>query len=181
MMFGFRFRVNLSMDMSSNDMSSKDDKKVNDGGEGVKYNLNSPAVTTHLSITAEIINRLANNSNYCKSACVAVVAVFAALTTNPQCSDSNLIWWRVLVWGLPVLSLWILDSLFVYLKKSITTQQDQFVKDITSGRDVKPFVLKPTENKVRGIFFNMGDISTIIFYFIMIASLVLDIWLRSRG
>ena len=47
MMFGFRFRVNLSMDMSSNDMSSKDDKKVN---EGVKYDLNSPAVTTHLSL-----------------------------------------------------------------------------------------------------------------------------------
>ena len=167
--------------MSRNDMSGKDDKKVNEGGKGTKYDLDSPAVTTHLSITAEIINRLANNSNYCKSVCVAVVAVFAALTSNPPGNDSNPDWWRLLVWGLPVLSLWMLDSLFVYLKKSITTQQDQFVKDITSGRDVKPFVLKPTKNKFYGTIFNMGDISTILFYFIMIASLVLDIWLRSRG
>ena len=170
--------------MSSNDRSSKDDKKVNDGGEGVKYDLNSPAVTTHLSITAEIINRLANNSNYCKSACVAVVAVFAALATDSKWSDSILIWWRLLVWGLPVLSLWILDSLFVYLKKNITTQQEQFVKDITNGSDVKPFVLASAtlQEKLGGtIWYMFTNISTAPFYFIMIASLVMDIWLRSRG
>lgn len=82
--------------------------------------LNCPAVTTHLSIVAEIINRLANNSNYCKTICVAVVTVFATFTASPD-------WWTLLIWCIPILAIALLDSMFVYLKKRLSKEQEEFI------------------------------------------------------
>ena len=112
-----------------------------------------------------------------------MVAVFVALTSNSQCNDLNFDWLRLLVWVLPVIGLWILDSLFVFLKKNITEKQKEFVDYVTKGRDVSPFVLESTKwrEKFRGTMHNLLDGSTVFFYIIMIVSLALDIWLRSKG
>lgn len=152
---------------------------------GQKYTLNSQAVTTHLTIVAEIINRLATNSNYCKTICVAIVTVFATFTTSPN-------WTSFVIWLIPIVAICLLDSLFVFMKKKLTKEQKVFVEHFKeekeAGREevdnklieVAPFVLNSSTacEKFCGTLKNLGDISIWLFYGAMIITLVLHILLR---
>lgn len=147
-----------------------------------KYTLNSPAVTTHLTIVAEIINRLATNSNYCKTICVAIVTVFATFTTSPN-------WTAFVIWLIPIVAICLLDSLFVFMKKKLTKEQEIFVKYYKVKREageekvdnklieVAPFVLNSSTacEKICGTLKNLGDVSIWLFYGAMIATLLLHI------
>lgn len=138
-----------------------------------KYDLNSPAVTTHLSILCEIINRLANNSNYCKSTCVAIVAVFATFVKDPC-------WLNIVIWVIPIIAICLLDSLFVFLKKNLTDSQKTFVDAIIRDKEVHPFVLDSTKfcEKAVGTIKSIGNISIWPFYGSMILTLVLHILIK---
>lgn len=159
------------------------------------YDLNSPAVTTHLSIAAEIINRLANNSNYCKTTCVAVATVFATFTRTPD-------WKSLLIWMIPIFAIALLDSLFVYLKKRLTCEEEEFVSQFLTADEQKiaraikekfclksegkrkdiemlfPFVASSASKSEMfcGMLRNLGDISVLLFYGAMIITLVLVFW-----
>lgn len=141
---------------------------------GEVYTLESLAVTTHLSILAEIVNRLANNSNYCKSAAVVIVSMIAAFGTN---FDKN----KCIICGIPLLCIALLDSLFVYLKKNVTSQQKTFVEKIEKGKPVAPFNLDHNKkcDVFCGMISNMADVSIWLFYGAMVISLVLNVLLRS--
>ena len=163
------------------------------------YNLNSPAVTTHLTIVAEIINRLANNSNYCKTTGVAVATVFATFTKTPD-------WISLIVWGIPIFAIALLDSLFVYLKRRLTCEQEEFVSQYLSEDDEKnamaikekfclkskgkrkdvemvPFVVSSASKReiFWGMVRNLGDISVWLFYGSMILTLALVVWFSLNG
>lgn len=163
------------------------------------YNLNSPAVTTHLTIVAEIINRLANNSNYCKTTAVAVATIFATFTKNPD-------WLSLVIWLIPIVAIALLDSLFVYLKKRLSGEQEEFVsqflsiddqnmavaikekfrlKSIGKRKDIKmiPFVASSASKweMFCGMLRNLSDISVMLFYGSMVITLVLVVRFRLSG
>lgn len=141
-------------------------------GEQPKYDLNSPAVVAHMSIIGEIVNRLATNSNYCKTICVAIVTVFAAFSKDPD-------WKSLGVWLIPIVAIGILDSLFVYTKKRITKEGETFVENVENNLPVKPYNLyKPKIcEKIAGTLKCLGDISIWLFYGAMIVTLALHILL----
>lgn len=163
------------------------------------YDLNSPAVTTHLSIVAEIINRLANNSNYCKTVCIAIVAAFFSFTKSPG-------WYCLIVWCLPIGAIALLDSMFVWIKKKLTVEQEAFVSQfLTSDQlekvrkqnkrfptkdkgendddEMLPFVLCHSSwlSRLKGTLANLGDISIWLFYGTMIIAIALDVLFISIG
>lgn len=161
--------------------------------------LSCPAVTTHLSIVAEIINRLTNNSNYCKTVCVTIVAVFFTFSKDPN-------WASLAIWAIPIIAITLLDSLFVYLKKKLTAEQEEFISQIMNdnqrtkakkinskmpttedikkkGLEMIPYVVSHSSNKenVLGMLKNIGDISIWLFYFSMLLSLTLYVLFNSLG
>ena len=163
------------------------------------YDLNSPAVTIHLSIVAEIINRLANNSNYCKTTSVAVATVFATFTKTPD-------WMSWIIWVIPIVAIALLDSMFVYLKKRLTQEQEEFVSQFFSkdqkkmvkklnekfclkceGKrkdiDMIPFVASSASKceMFKGMLRNLSDVSIYLFYGAIIITLVLVVWFSSSG
>ena len=163
------------------------------------YDLNSPAVTTHLTIVAEIINRLANNSNYCKTTSVAIATVFATFTTTPD-------WMSFIIWVIPIVAIAFLDSMFVYIKKRLTCEQEEFVSQFLSegqkkmaktlkekfclkseGKrkdiDMLPFVASSASKSEMfwGMLKNLSDISVALFYGAIILTLVLVVLFSSLG
>ena len=106
--------------------------------------LDRPSVTTHCTIVGEIINRLANNSNYCKTLCVAVVTVLATFNNIPN-------WWLLIVWSIPILGLCGLDCLFVSMKKRLTEENEAFIEKMKKGEPCSPFELNKysTRKKLR--------------------------------
>lgn len=147
-------------------------------GEGKKncteFNLNSPAVTTHLTILGEIINRLANNSNYCKSVCAGIVAAF--ITLSESATPMFLI-----IWCIPILAIAILDSLYVYLKNNLTRQQNEFVENVKTGKEVNPFKIDSSKkgcNQIKGIWEGFKSKSVWLFYVAMIVTLALHFFIK---
>lgn len=75
-----------------------------------EFDPNSPAVTTTLTCAAGIINRLAGNSNVCKTLSITLAAAMIGFATAPA-------WWRYLMVMAAVIVLMLMDSLFIGLKK----------------------------------------------------------------
>lgn len=161
--------------------------------------LSCTAVSTHLSIVAEIINRLANNSNYCKAICITVVTVFFTFSKDPN-------WVSLTIWAIPVITIAFLDSLFVYLKKRLSAGQQKFVSQFMTDDQLKiakeinlkfptketrkkkdfemvPYMLSHASNKevAHGMLRNLKDLSIWLFYLSMILTLTLYVLFVSLG
>ena len=97
--------------------------------------LNGTAVNTALTINCYIINRLAENSNICKTITVAIAAAYISLTNNPT---EPKFWF---VAGI-VFILMILDSLYIGLKKNLQSLSQKLIIRVTSENendDFNPF------------------------------------------
>ncbi len=101
-------------------LSSMPDSKLLDPEES--------RIPTHLTIVQGVINRMADNSRWCKVWCVTLVSaalVLAARTDNPH---------HPLVALAPVVLFLILDAYYLGLERSYRWSYNGFVKHLHQGK-----------------------------------------------
>ncbi len=97
-----------------------------------KFKSDSPEVTTTLSIQSEIINRLATNSNYCKTLAITLSGAVVGL------SDCWL-WPKLVFVCVVILVLAYLDALFIGLKKQRERISKEIINDAKDNPTVNPY------------------------------------------
>lgn len=133
-----------------------------------KYDCNSLAVSTLLTINSEIINRLANNSNICKTLAITLSGAVVGLS-------SNLSLWHILFVIIVVLMLLLLDSLYMGLKKRTEeVSMSIIVAAKAEDSDKNPYDIKYSGKKTNMEAIETGFKSSTVwpFYIFLIAGLI---------
>lgn len=103
-------------------------------------NLNSPAVTASMTIYCHIINRLAGNSNVCKTISIALAGAFIGFKMQPP-----LVLVMIII-GI-ILCLMVLDSLFIGLKDNTQAVSRRIIEEVRQGkRDINPYDMNEFNN-----------------------------------
>lgn len=135
------------------------------------FDTNSNAVSTILTIKANIINRLASNSNVCKTLSVTIAGVLVGF-------NSTLPWPHLIFVIFSILALMILDSMYMGLKKSTEKISKEIIKNATTGKKIDPYIVDAENDKDRkktiktAIKVGFGSITIRLFYAIMIVGLI---------
>ena len=92
-----------------------------------KYNEDSSAVQSHLSIYQNVIQRMASNSALVKAWCITLVSailVIVAEKNNPQLS---------LIAVIPIILFLFLDSYYLALEKGFRESYNEFIQKLHDG------------------------------------------------
>lgn len=124
--------------------------------------INDPAVSSTMTIAGNIVNRLANNSNTCKTMCLTIVGAMIAL-------KHEIIQFPICLVILMILLLGILDMFYVHLKFHVSQECNRFRDDILAGKEVTPYHINSLgfTGHFKGIFNGHFSVSTLIFYLVM--------------
>ena len=107
-------------------------KEEQQNPDDLKFKFDSPVVTTTLSIQAEIINRLATNSNYCKTLAITLSGAVVALS-------NGLLWPKLVLVCIVILVLGYLDALFIGLKKQRESISKEIIDDVKNKPTINPY------------------------------------------
>lgn len=125
--------------------------------------INDPAVSSTMTIAGNIVNRLANNSNTCKTMCLTIVGAMIALKQDISKFPICIVIVMILLFGL-------LDMFYVHLKFHVSQECNRFRDDVLAGKEVTPYHINSLgfTGHFKGIFTGHFSISTLIFYLVMI-------------
>ncbi|MDE6654942.1 MAG: hypothetical protein K2K37_11220 [Muribaculaceae bacterium] len=133
-----------------------------------EFDPNSPAVTTTLNCAAGIINRLAGNSNVCKTLSITLAAAIIGFATVPA-------WWRYLMVMAAVIVLMLLDSLFIGLKKRTELKTKKIIESSKTGYQ-NPYDIfyqsDPDDNNFSAIIRGLRSSAVWPFYLVIILCLI---------
>ena len=129
-------------------------------------------VDTHLTIMQGVINRMADNSRWCKVWCVTLVSaalVLAARTDNPH---------HALVALAPAGLFLILDAYYLGLERSYRWSYNKFVRHLHQGALQREQLFRVTKcgSDARHFLIGFGSPSIWLFYFFIVAT-ALTAWL----
>ncbi len=99
--------------------------------------LDNPAITTAITNLCYIINRLAENSNVCKTIAVAVAGVFVSFT---KCPSEGQFWFLFIL----ICILAFNDGIYMGLKKSLENMSDKLATAAQNNtlETTNPFILR---------------------------------------
>ena len=132
-------------------------------------NSDPSAIQAHLTMMQGVVNRMAENSRYCKVWCVTLVAavlVLVARTGEPQ---------HALLALAPTLLFGILDSYYLALERSFIKAQNAFVKKLHQG-ELEPhdvYRVAPTGMGLLLVGRCLGSVSIWLFYPLVVVTVVL--------
>ena len=137
-----------------------------------EFSVDSSAVQTHLTIMQGVIQRMAENSRYCKVWCVTLVAatlVLVARTGEPR---------HALIALIPTLLFLFLDAYYLALERAFIASQNTFVDNLHKGELAPAAIYKvaPTRMGMRLVLRCLfGSVSILPFY-LLVAATVLTAW-----
>ena len=105
---------------------------------------NSSSVQTHLGIMQDVISRMAQNSNGCKTWCITIISAMLVVLSD---SGSLEHWWVVLF---PSLLFMILDCYYLSLEKGFRDSYNKFVHYVQTNnlRAEDFYSVRPSGNMV---------------------------------
>lgn len=155
--YSIMFEIFMKVSRTSISSGSEEEK----GNIGA-YDLNSPAITTTMIIAGNIVNRLASNSNTCKTLCATLVGAIIGLQIKMQLSILISILLLVMV-------LAFTDSMYVSLKKHVDYSCKMLRENVEKKHKVTPLDIPHVKNLYCQIFRNMFSKSVAPFYAVIIA------------
>lgn len=133
--------------------------------------LDKPAITASMTIMGNIVNRLANNSNICKTVTVTLTGLILGL--NAGMTLGSLI--CVLIC---IVAIFYQDCLYCTLKKGVT-DVSKGLRDAAEKNDFseyQPFVIPKTDSSLKAVLKNWNSKSILPFYgpivFILVISFI---------
>ena len=142
--------------------------------ESLKFDADSTAVQSHLTIMQGVIQRMAENSRSCKVWCVTLVAailVLVARTEQPQ---------HVLIALIPTLLFLFLDSYYLALERAFIGAQNAFVSKLHKSQleSIDLYKVVPADMGWRLVARCMfGSMSILPFYILVAVTIFLAWWL----
>ena len=129
-------------------------------------------IPTHLNIVQGVINRMADNSRWCKVWCVTLVSaalVLVVRTDNPH---------QALVALVPIVLFLVLDAYYLGLERSYRWSYNKFVKQLHQGKLRREQLFRVTKcgSDARHFLISFGSLSIWLFYFFIVAT-ALTAWL----
>ena len=140
--------------------------------ESQTFQPESSEVDTHLTIMQGVINRMADNSRWCKVWCVTLVSaalVLAARTDNPH---------HTLVALAPIVLFLVLDAYYLGLERSYRWSYNRFVKHLHQGKLQREQLFRVTKlgSDACHLLISFGSPSIWLFYVFIVAT-ALTAWL----
>ena len=130
----------------------------------------SSAVQAHLTIMQNVIQRMAENSRYCKIWCITLVSaimVLVARTDEPR---------HALIALVPIFLFWALDAYYLALERGFRDSYEAFVARI-HGSEVRLVdlyrVVPAGKSSMRFIWALFRSVSTLPFYVLITATILL--------
>ena len=125
-----------------------------------KYNEDSSAVQSHLSIYQNVIQRMASNSALVKAWCITLVSailVIVAEKNNPQYS---------LIAIIPIILFLLLDSYYLALERGFRESYNEFIRKLHDGviNQEDLYAVLPKGNIYKMIFKSFLSFSVWPFY-----------------
>ena len=141
--------------------------------EPLNININSPAVQKHVEIIQGVIQRMADNSRYCKVWCVTLVSavlVLVARTGEPR---------HALIALAPAILLYLLDAYYLMLERRFRKSYNVFVGKVqaeqVSASDL--YAVAPSGSATRGFLWSMfRSFSVLPFYVALVGTVFLAWW-----
>ena len=133
---------------------------------------NSPAVLAHLTIMQGVIQRMAENSRYCKVWCVTLVSailILVARTGEPR---------HALIALVPTLLFLVLDTYYLALERAFRDSYTAFVDKLHSRKLPSDHLyrVKRTDIGWRLVGRCLGSVSIWLFYPLVVIT-ILAVWL----
>ena len=190
--------IKVESQETSDDITHKSMDQENTNGDAGKANnkpldINSPSVTATMTMYCHIINRLAGNSNVCKTISIALAGAFIGFKMQPPLALV------LIILGI-ILCLMILDSFYIGLKDNTHAASQQLIKEVRQGEnpDINPYNmnkfnilkanLKQKYSKHSKAMYNwtlikdgFKSISIWLFYIVVIGGLVLAFFFGSSA
>lgn len=130
---------------------------------------NSPSVIAHLSITQNVIQRMASNSASCKTWCITLVsAVLVIVSEKPESKYAN-------ISLLPTVLFFILDTYYLALEKDFRNYYNDFINKLHNDKITSNniYFIKPSA-KLKSFFLkSICSLSIWPFYFGLLAIIFL--------
>ena len=136
-------------------------------------NENSSAVQKHVEIIQGVIQRMADNSRYCKVWCVTLVSavlVLVARTGEPG---------HALIALAPAILLYLLDAYYLMLERRFRESYNVFVGKVHAGQVCASdlYVVAPCGSAARGLLWSMfWSFSLLPFYVALVGTVLLAWW-----
>lgn len=139
------------------------------------YTLDSPAVTASMTIYNHIINRLASNSNRCKSLAAGLVGLIVGLKIEIS-------FWHFILTCICILAISYQDCMYVALKKKLegVAADLRTAVETNSYQNISPFVIPKSSLGLWAPLKYWGSRSIWIFYVPMLGALF-GVWLLHGG
>lgn len=139
------------------------------------YTLDSPAITTSMTLYTHIINRLANNSNICKTLAAGLVGLIVGL-------KAELSGFHMIIVLVCVLAISYQDCMYVELKKKLNGLAVDLRNSVLTGdySNIEPFMIPESKHGFIETINQWKSKSIWIFYLPMILA-VFGVWLIGGG
>ena len=139
------------------------------------YTLNSPAITTSMTLYTHIINRLASNSNVCKTLAAGLIGLIVGLKVD-------LFWYHMILVIVCVLAISYQDCMYVSLKKKLEGLAVDLRTAVLNGdySNIGPFMIPESNHGFIETIKQWKSKSIWIFYLPMILA-VFGVWLLNGG
>ena len=127
-----------------------------------KYNAESDAVRTHLSILQAVIQRMAGNSASCKTWCITLVAAVLVLMTRTE-TDNYV---PLALAFVPAVLFLFLDTYYLALERAFRGSYNAFVGKLHKGEVALSdlYVVRPRGRIARQFARSLGSSAILPFY-----------------
>lgn len=145
------------------------------GAPSNPYTLDSPAVTASMTIYNHIINRLASNSNVCKTLAAGLVGLIVGLKTEIS-------FWHSILISVCILAISYQDCMYVALKKKLEGVAEDLRTAVENNNyeDIKPFTIPKSKYSFKEIIKHWKSRSIKIFYVPILIALF-GVWILKGG
>ena len=129
-----------------------------------KIDEKSTAVQSHLTIMQSIIQRMAANSNSCKTACITLVSAILVIIADKNKPDFA---WIALI---PSSLFFVLDAYYLGLEKSFRECYNNFIEKLHNSEITTNdlFVVSPQGNRFCATLYALSSFSIWPFYVALI-------------
>ena len=138
------------------------------------FDAESSAVQTHLTIMQGTVQRMADNSRYCKVWCVTLVAAILVLVARTGRAE------HALIALIPTALFYLLDAYYLMLERRFRTSYNAFVEKVHAGQVFTSdlYTVAPHGSAAREFAWSMfRSFSVLPFYVALVGTVLLAWWL----